>query len=104
MNPRLRVWVGANVYQSSEPVASARAHWLTELATALEEAHRLTVQLGIWRADSHESLMFGMRILAARAEVEALRRSGVAEVRREIDPDWTRLALWRGNLPDRAKL
>ena len=92
------------MYRSSEPVASVRAHWLNALAEALDEAYRLTAQLGAGRAESGESATLQVRIIAVRAEVEALRRAGIGEVRREIGPDWTNLATWRGNLTEQPKL
>ena len=91
------------MYRSTKLVASARARWLTELAQALEEAQRLAVQLGNWHPDNQDAAALRVRILAVRAELDDLRRNGLGEVRREIDPDWTNLATWRGNLPDQAK-
>jgi len=92
------------LYRSSEPVASARARWLAELAEALEEAHRVSVQLGHDHPELGEAVALRARILAVRAELDTLRRAGIAEVRREIHPDWTNLATWRGNLAKPQKI
>ena len=92
------------MYRSSEPVASARALWLAELAEALDIAERLAVSLGDWRPESNEMAALRVSILAARAELDALRRAGLGEVRREIDPNWTKPASWRGNLVEQPKL
>ena len=94
---------GSNLYRSSEPVASARALWLGELAEALDEAQRLTALLGEWRPETREAATLRARIAAVRAELDALRRSGIGEVRREIDPSWTSLANWCGNLLDQPE-
>jgi len=91
------------LYRSSEPVASARAHWLAELAEALEEAQRLTVLLGNERPESDELGIMRARIKAVRKELDTLRRAGLGEVRREIDPNWTNLTTWRGNLVQQPK-
>ena len=84
---------GAILYRSSETVASARAHWIAELTAALDEADRLRsclanspVQRGRGFAALHD------RIQAVRAELDDLRRNGLGEARREINPDWTNLA------------
>ena len=91
------------MYRSSEPVASARALWLAELAEALDTAERLALSLIDWAPESDEATVLRVRILAARAELTALRLAGLGEVRREIDPEWTKLASWRGNLVEQPK-
>ena len=92
------------MYRSSEPVASARAQWLAELEQALDDADRLAIRLGREQPHSIELAALHLRIVAVRAELNALRRSGLGEVRREIDPNWTNLATWRGNLAEQTKL
>lgn len=92
------------MYRTSEPVASARGRWLAELAEALEEAHRLSIQLGHDRPESDEAVVLRVRIVAVRAELDALRRAGISEARREINPDWTNPATWRGNLVKEQEL
>ena len=92
------------MYRTSEHEANARARWLAELAEALEEAHRLAVELADERPESDDLAVARVRIKAVRAELEALRRAGMGEVRREIDPQWTNLATWRGNLVGQSKL
>jgi hypothetical protein len=85
-------------------VANARAHWVAELTTALDEAERLALLLGDQRSGSDELAALHARIQAVRAELDDLRRSGLGEVRREIGPDWTNLATWRGDLPYQPKV
>lgn len=97
MNLRLRGRQGANLYRSSGPIASARAHWLTELGQALDEADRLVILLGGERPQSDELIELRKRIVAVRGELDALRSAGVGEVRCEIGPDWTNFATWQGN-------
>jgi hypothetical protein len=92
------------LYRSSETIANARAHWIAELTAALDEADRLAVLLSDSRAGSEELAVLHLRIQAARAELDDMRRSGLGEVRREIDPDWTNPASWRGNLIDQPKI
>jgi hypothetical protein len=61
--------------QAARTMASAaRAQWLSELAAALDEAHRMTGLLGSCSAGSTDAIVLRTRILAVRAEVEALRR------------------------------
>ena len=103
MNPRLNAWKGANLHRSSEPVASARAHWLAELGQALDEADRLAIELGEEQHQSEELTTLRAGILTVRAELDVLRQSGLMEVRREISPDWTNFAAWRGNLVQQPK-
>ena len=91
------------MYRSSEAVASARAHWIAELTAALDEADRLAVLLGDSRAGAGELAALHLRIQAVRTELDELRRNGLGEVRREINPNWTNLATWRGNFIERKK-
>jgi hypothetical protein len=65
---------------------------------ALNEADRLAILLSDEQPRSDELVALRMRIVAVRAKLDALRRSGLGEVRREIDPDWTNHPTWRGNL------
>jgi len=92
------------LYRSSETVASARAHWIAELSAALDEADRLAILLREKHSESDELSNLHARIQAVRAELDDLRRSGLGEVRREIDPDWTNPATWRGNLIEQPKI
>ena len=91
------------MYRSSETVASARAHWIAELSAALDEADRLAALLSDSHSGSGELAALHGRIQAVRTELDDLRRSGLGEVRREIGPDWTNLAPWRGSLPYQPK-
>ena len=96
--------MGAILYRSSEPIASARAHWLAELADALDEADRLAILLGREWLESDQLAVLRAQIVGARGELDALRLGGLGEVRREIAPDWTNLATWRGNLAEQPDL
>jgi multidrug resistance efflux pump len=86
------------LYRSSETVASARAHWIAELTAALDEADRVAILLGDSHSKRDELAALHDRIQAVRAELDDLRRNGLGEARREINPDWTNLATWRRNL------
>lgn len=90
------------MHRTSKPIASGRAHWLDELAEALDEAHRLALLLGERQPGSPEAVVLRVRIQALRAEVDALRRSRFGEMRREIGPVWTQFARWVRGLVDKA--
>ena len=51
-----------------------RANWLSCLALALDEAQRLTTRLAAWQVHSHEAIVLRIRIVAVRAEIDAIRR------------------------------
>ena len=83
-----------------ERQAAARARWLAELAVALGEADRLTSALARWRGASREAVALRSRILAARSEVEALRRSGLGPFY-PAEPDPFRTSgIWPRPRPD----
>jgi hypothetical protein len=73
-----------------------RARWLGELAAALEEARRLTKQLG---ADEGriEAVELYARIEAVRLEIQAMRltRSSGGGGGESFDPDWTKDLPWK---------
>ncbi len=60
---------------NARDTAMARAHWLAEVGDALQQAERLTTRLAQWRAGSPEAVILRIRIMAVRAEVDALQRS-----------------------------
>jgi hypothetical protein len=80
-------------------VASARASWLAELGEAVAQAQRLVWVLGVVESDSEEARQLYARLESVRAELDALRTNGWAEVRREIDPVWLKTLLHQGPLP-----
>jgi hypothetical protein len=80
-------------------VASARARWLAELGQAVAQAQRLAWLLGIAEGDSEEAGQLYARLESVRTELDTLRTSGWAEVRREIDPSWLEKLLRQGPLP-----
>ena len=72
-----------------------RARWLGELAAALEEARRLTKQLG---ADEGriEAVELYARIEAVRLEIQAMRLTRLSGGGGEsFDPDWTKDLPWK---------
>ena len=73
--------------RSPSKSAVARAHCLAELAAALDEAHRQSLQLARVRPDIGEAVALRIRIVALRDEVENLRRGNDAR-RPEPDPIW----------------
>lgn len=73
--------------------AAARALWLAEVANALDEAQRLTTHLARWRSDSREAVLLRVRIMAVRAEVEALQHASTGPLwsdRRALPRDFPR--------------
>jgi hypothetical protein len=69
--------------------AAKRARWLAELGEALDEARRLTKQLGVAEGRI-EAVELYARIEAVRFEVQAMRLKR-SVVRAEFDPKWTDL-------------
>lgn len=55
--------------------ATARARWLAEVGDALRQAQQLTTRLAQWHFGSPEAVILRVRIMAVRAEVDALQRS-----------------------------
>lgn len=68
--------------------AVVRARWLTELAVALDEAHRLTLWLTEFGAGTQEAVVLRVRIQAMMTEVESLRRGNYARTTKH-EPIWT---------------
>ena len=56
--------------------AARRARWLGELAQALDQANRLLFRLREVAASGGEASSLHVRILALRAEINALQRGG----------------------------
>ena len=73
--------------------AAERAQWLAELAEAIDEAQKLVWRLGVSEGNSARANELYARLEAARAEVDALRRSGSKELTAEAHPDWLDLLL-----------
>lgn len=72
----------------------ARSRWLADLSTALDEAYRLAMLLASRNSDSREAIVLRTQIQAARAEVEALRRSAPSYGDRENDLNRIKLLPW----------
>ena len=73
--------------------AAARVLWLAEVANALDEAQRLTTHLARWRSDSREAVLLRVRIMAVRAEVDALQHASTGPLwsdRRALPRDFPR--------------
>jgi MoxR-like ATPase len=73
--------------------AAEHAQWLAELAEAIEEAQKLLWRLGVSEGSSARANELYVRLEAARAEVESLRRSGSRELTAEAHPEWLELLL-----------
>ena len=73
--------------RSPSKSAVARARCLTELAAALDEAPRQSLELARVRPDIGEAVALRIRIVALRNEVENLRQ-GHDATRHEPDPIW----------------
>jgi hypothetical protein len=71
--------------------ATARARWLAEVGDALQRAQQLTTQLEQWHSGSPEAVILRVRIMAVRAEVDALQRS-------RKEPKWSK---YHAPQPDR---
>ena len=72
--------------------ASERAHWLAELAQALEQAQRLA-----WRLDAEagpEAMELYSRLEAARMEVRSLQLGRLKVAPDDHDPKWASFLPW----------
>jgi hypothetical protein len=78
---------------SYEDSAAKRGRWLGELSAALDEAGRLTRELAA--ECSLEAAELHSRIVAARAEVQAIRLMRSLGDRDRIDPEWTKDMPWK---------
>lgn len=81
------------VRRLNEEVAAGRASWLAELAAALNDARRLTKQLG---ADDGriEAVELYARIEAVRLEIHAMRLTRWSGGRANFDPEWSKGIPW----------
>jgi hypothetical protein len=82
---------------SNETVAAARAHWLTELADAVERAQRLSWTLGIEGGNAEAKELYA-RLEWVRTEIESLRLSGWGDMRQEFTQEWINDLLVAGGL------
>ena len=76
-----------------EDSAAKRGRWLGELSVALEEARRLTRELAA--ECSLEAAELHARIVAATAEVQAIRSMRSSGDRDRFNPEWTKDMLWK---------
>ena len=67
--------------------AAQRAHWLAELAAALDHATRLTVELCDYCSEGKEAGQLRGRIRSLREEVDSMQKGRNANAA-EIRPDW----------------
>jgi hypothetical protein len=83
----------------TEVPAADRARWLAEVSHALDEARALLHALSVNEGEYEVACDLNARIETARFEVQSLRMSRSLQPRDEIDPKWTRFALWPGTGP-----
>ena len=78
----------------NEDFAVRRARWLAELAAALDDARRLTKELG---ADEGrvEAVELYARIEAVRLEIQAMRLTRLSGGGEGFDPEWTKDIPWK---------
>jgi hypothetical protein len=94
---------GADVIRVPTDVSTAeRARWLAELAQVLGEAQELVIRLVEADGRRAEALDVSARLEAARAEVQSLRRSRLAGMPGDFDPDWSKHLPWDRALPGRG--
>ena len=77
-----------------QTTAAERARWLAELAEAIDGAKRLARTIAASDRAAAEARELFSRLEAVEIEVEALRRGGRNNMRRQIDPKWTSLVPW----------
>lgn len=73
---------------SSKNMAADRTRWLDELAAAIDDAQRVAWHIGIVEGGGGEAMELYGRLEIARAELEAIRKSGWASMRQEFPPEW----------------
>src|SRR5689334_1326607 len=76
-----------------EDSAAKRGRWLGELSVALDEAGRLTRELAA--EFSLEAAELHARIVAASAEVQAIRLMRSLGDRDRFNPEWTKEMPWK---------
>jgi len=74
---------------SKENAAARRARWLSDVSTALDEAHQLATELGIPRLHNPEAVELWARIAAARAQAKSLRLGRSDEDAPQLGPKWS---------------
>jgi acyl-CoA reductase-like NAD-dependent aldehyde dehydrogenase len=84
---------------STDVSTATRARWLAELAEAIEEAQELVIRLAAAEGRRAEALDLSVRLGAARAEVQSLRRNRITDAAGHIDPDWSKQLPWERALP-----
>ena len=77
-----------------EDAAVKRAHWLAELAAALDEAHRLVKERD-GEAGSSEGIELCARIEGVRLEIEAMRLRRSSGGGGHFDPEWINDIPWK---------
>ena len=81
----------------TQAAALDRARWLDELDDAIDQAQRLTWQLGVQDGDSEEARALYARLEAIKLELESLRYGDWKEVRSELEPQWLEMFLGAAN-------
>jgi hypothetical protein len=82
------------VYGVPVDAPSARAAWLAEVATALEQAQLLLTRIDFTTDGGAALVDLHVRIQAARLQVQSLRRSRSLAPGHVIDPKWSGFAPW----------
>ena len=101
-NAKLRSWAtvqpsrrGVRVVRvPNEDTAAKRAHWLAELATALEQARQLVKELAA-QQNSADAVELYARIEAAKCELQSMRLSRLSGGGQQFDPEWTKDIPWK---------
>jgi hypothetical protein len=75
--------------------AADRARWLSELADALDQAHRVLFELDLDEDSVPCARDLHVRVEAARLQVQMLMLSRSIARSKETGPDWTNLLPWR---------
>ena len=77
------------------PRNSDQDRWLTEAASALAEAEKLTGLLALMQPRSDRELAtLQSEIMGVRREIERLQRQRAGERRREFHPEWGKSSAW----------
>ena len=88
---------------SNKSLAAERARWLVDLANAIDQAQQLAWRLAHEEGHPEASSLYS-RLECAREEIDALRRSGWADVRQDFPSEWIELLpeslVWLASAPE----
>lgn len=77
-------------------IALERTRWLAELGQAINQAQKIAWRLGVAEGDMLEAREVYARLEVLRGELEVLRTTGWADIRREVEPNWLERILPNG--------